>query len=308
MTRNLFTSLTAGLLLAGAAAGAETPVWKQPEYAAAIVQARAGQTAPALAMLERERARGPLAAPLLDDYLTLLCWSGRGAEALRVLPGHEADMSADTLARLARVARDQRDAAEAERLYRLLLARQPAAGYRAGLAMAQSEAGHGAAALATLDAAPAGSSADELELTRARAYVLLQSGDLTRALDYLIRARARFPGDPELERSYLGCLLRLGAPWQAGQASIEDPRLALQVDFDRAATLSRWGRIQESQDSGPGRHAQTDAALKLNQDIAARPEAARPPFAALAADDRVQMLQQRGLSAQAIALDRQRAG
>ncbi|QOZ85039.1 MULTISPECIES: poly-beta-1,6 N-acetyl-D-glucosamine export porin PgaA [Chromobacterium] len=308
MTRNLFTSLTAGLLLAGAAVGAETPVWKQPEYAAAIVQARAGQTAPALAMLERERARGPLAAPLLDDYLTLLCWSGRGAEALRVLPGHEADMSADTLARLARVARDQRDAAEAERLYRLLLARQPAAGYRAGLAMAQSEAGHGAAALATLDAAPAGSSADELELTRARAYVLLQSGDLTRALDYLIRARARFPGDPELERSYLGCLLRLGAPWQAGQASIADPRLALQVDFDRAATLSRWGRIQESQDSGPGRHAQTDAALKLNQDITARPEAARPPFAALAADDRVQMLQQRGLSAQAIALDRQRAG
>lgn len=272
------------------------------------MQARGGQTGPALALLERERARGPLPAPLLDDYLTLLCWSGRGAEALRLLPGHEAEMSADTLARLARVARDQRDTTTAEGLYRLLLARQPAAGYRAGLAMAQSEAGHGAAALATLDAAPAGTPADELELTRARAYVLLQAGDLTRALDYLIRARQRFPGDPELERSYLGCLLRLGAPWEAAGLGSADARQALQIDFDRAATLSRWGRIQESQEYGPGRHAQTDAALALNRELAARPAAAGTPFIDLAADDRVQMLQQRGWSQQAIALDQERAG
>ncbi|KMN34165.1 hypothetical protein VI26_14325 [Chromobacterium sp. LK1] len=307
MTRNLFASLAAGLLLAGGAAGAELPLWKQPEYSAAIVQARAGQTAPALALLERERARGPLPAPLLDDYLTLLCWSGRGAEALRLLPGHETEMSLDTLTRLARAARDLRETATAERLYRLLLARQPSAGYRAGLAMAQSEAGHGAEALATLDAAPAGTPADELELTRARAYVLLQAGDLTRALDYLIRARERFPGDAELERSYLGCLLRLGAPREAAGLAADDTRQALQIDFDRAATLSRWGRIQENQDSGPGRHAQTEAALDLNRALAARAGVAGTSFADLATDDRVQMLQQRGWSQQAIALDQERA-
>jgi hypothetical protein len=87
-----------------------------------------------------------------------------------------------------------------------------------------------------------------------------------------------------------------------------DARQALQIDFDRAATLSRWGRIQESQEYGPGRHAQTDAALALNRELAARPAAAGTPFIDLAADDRVQMLQQRGWSQQAIALDQERAG
>ncbi|WP_059286419.1 hypothetical protein [Aquitalea magnusonii] len=56
MKRNRISSLLLGLCMASSLM-AETPLWQQADYVAAILKARAGEPAAALAMLEKQRAR-----------------------------------------------------------------------------------------------------------------------------------------------------------------------------------------------------------------------------------------------------------
>lgn len=311
MKRVLVVGWATGLCWLGASA-AEPPLWRQPGYSEAILKARAGDPGPALEWLEQQRQQGPLSAPLWDDYLTLLVWSGRGAEALRLLAGDEAELSADTLERLARAARDQRARTEAVRLYQLLVSRFPTtAVYRAGLALAQAEDGQADVAVSTLNAVQPATPTEELEWLRARAYVALQADDLFFALDLLQRAREHFANDRELDRLYLSVLLRLKLPDEARGAAQRmahrDPALDWQIESDRAAVLSRWGRIEESLGNDPQRFRQTDAALALNAGLSAAPLSADTNRARVLEDDRMQMMQQRGDAAQVVALGRQRA-
>jgi len=187
-----------------------TPLWKTPSYTQAIIQARAGNSTLALSMLES--ARKPLPAPLLNDYLTLLCWQQRCAQALRLSVGHENQLWPDTLRLLARGARDARNFASALRLYRALMASSATASAsdRAALAMTLAENRQSADALPLLDAASVQGEDDLRELTRARAYVLLLSGDYARALDYTADALQRFPGDGELMQRQRDVQVRLG--------------------------------------------------------------------------------------------------
>ncbi|MBV8680738.1 MAG: poly-beta-1,6 N-acetyl-D-glucosamine export porin PgaA [Aquitalea sp.] len=307
MKQTLLSAAVLGLCVASSTPQADTPLWQQPSYVTAILKARAGDTAMALDMLEQQRGRGQLQGSLLDDYLTVLCWSGRGADALQQLPDNLQVLRTDSLELLARTARDQRQYPQAILLYQSLLQRESRAGWTAGLAMAQAEAGQAAAGLATLDKAPVTAmAADARELVRARAYVLTLSGQLTEALAYIQQQLVRDPQDTVLQNQLVDVQLRLGIPQMALQSAQAQARpdavLLRQAEFDHAAMLSRWGRIQEGLDSGLARHAQTDAALRLNQQLSAslRPDESR--FALLALDDRLQMLDQRGLFAETVQL------
>ncbi len=307
MKRYCMSSLLLGLCVASSSLMAETPLWQQADYAAAILKARAGEPAPALAMLESQRARAPLQGSLLDDYLTLLCWSGRPDDALASLPSARAGLRSDTLALLARAARDTKHYPLAVELYQTLLQREARADWTAGLAMAQAEAGQLADARHTLDqaelTAPAG---DVRELLRARGYVLIQAGQLTEALAYLQRRQAEYPDDVPLQSLLVEVQLRLSMPQQAlataRRGGAADAVLLRQAEFDRIATLSRWGRVQESLQNGMERHAQTDAALAQNQQWLDALPATETRFTTLALDDRLQMLTQRGRFADTLQL------
>lgn len=308
MKRKILSGLMGSLCMASSLLLAELPLWQQPAYQAAILKARAGQPATALAMLEQQRSLSPLRGGLLDDYLTLLCWSGRVGDALANLPADTSGLRIDTLSLLARSARDQHDYPLAVRLYQQLLQDQPSASHAALLAMSQAEAKQADAALHTLTLAEATASlADDVrELVRARAYVLAQSGNLTEALAYLQAQQRIYPHDVELDRILLDVQLRLGAALTADETAHQqqtvDPVLARQAGFDHAAVLSRWGSIAESQDGGMQRHAQTEAALALNQQLAAGLPASDSRFALLAVDDRLLMLDQRGMFSDVVLL------
>lgn len=307
MKQNCMSSLLLGLCMASSSLMAEIPLWQQADYVAAILKARAGEPAAALAMLENQRARSPLQGSLFDDYLTLLCWSGRPADALASLPSPHDGLRSDTLALLARAARDTRRYPQAVALYQTLLQRENRADWTAGLAMAQAEAGQIADARRTLEqaaaVAPAG---DARELVRARAYVLIQAGQLTEALAYLQDRQSDYPHDTPLQNLLVEVQLRLGMPEQAlatlRQQDHPDPVLQRQAELDHAATLSRWGRMQESLQNGSGRHAQTDAALTLNQQLLDALPAGDSRLGNRVLDDRLQMLTQRGRFAETIQL------
>ncbi|MDN0084715.1 poly-beta-1,6 N-acetyl-D-glucosamine export porin PgaA [Crenobacter sp. SG2305] len=308
MSSPLRYGLAAGFLFTlGAYAHAEPPLWKQPAYSNAIQAARGGKPQAALDMLEAEQRKAPLTGPLLDDYLTLLGWVGRKDEALQ--KAHAVDpatLSADTLAQLGRIARDKRDYPYAVTLYRQALAKSPSADHSAGLAMALSDSGDSTAALSVLDAAQSEAPKDQLGLTRARAYILAHSPNLTGALAYLQSSRERFPNDPDLERSYTELLLRLGAPQSASdslkQSRLLDQDLNNQVELDRIAYASRWGDAEERTEQGEARYRTIDKALIDSKVIKSQlPEsAARQRMTALA--DRLVLLQQRNRSREAIKL------
>ena len=198
------------------------PLWQTSGYSRAIVQARAGDAGQALSLIETERTKGPLSTPLLNDYLTLLCWSGQMRQALAMTEGHESALRPETLRLLARAARDLKRYALAEQLYRRSASLGADVDAEAGLAMVLAETGQSSAALATLDAAVPRGEQDTLTLIRARAYVLMLSGDYARTLDYLHDARDQFPADPELEQRYGAVLARLGVPVPNGVMTADD--------------------------------------------------------------------------------------
>ncbi|TDR76624.1 poly-beta-1,6 N-acetyl-D-glucosamine export porin PgaA [Paludibacterium purpuratum] len=198
------------------------PLWQTPPYVQAIELARAGDPSAALTMLAAERAKGPLSAPLWNDYLTLLCWSGQSPAALALLAGREGDLRPDTLRLLANAARDAKNFTLAEQLYRRQAGLAPRADIQAALAMVLAEAGRPTDGLAALDAASPHGEQDTLVLTRARAYVLMLTGDYARTLDYLRDARDHFPADAELDQRYRAVLTRLGVPMPSGDLQADD--------------------------------------------------------------------------------------
>ncbi|MTD33082.1 hypothetical protein [Paludibacterium denitrificans] len=307
MKKNLLPCLLAGLFSVGVSVhAAELPRWKQADYVAAIQAARAGQPSGALQLLEQERQKGALPTPLLDDYLTLLCWDGRSVEALRQWKAQpDPALTPTTLGLLARKARDQHDYALAQQLYRTVLNSHPTSDASAGPAMTQADAGQLPQALATLAAAgkPA-TRADELELARARSYVLVQGGDLTAGLSNIRAAMQRFPGDRELARTYVTLLLKLGAPGEAHrfirQSGGVDRTLDVQTELDQAAVTSRWGVTQESLETGTQRYQLTDLALQQNQIVSEQLRPDEQRFRDGALNDRLIMLQQRDRSAEVI--------
>lgn len=301
--------LGATLGLASVTAAADLPRWKQPDYVDAIVRARDGDVEPALALLEAERAAGPLPLPLelQRDTLTLRLWQGRPAVALQdwLDWGKPALGEARTYTLLARGARDAGDLAHAAELYRLALALSPQADAYAGLAMVQAEGGDFATAQAVLDAAEAGDDAGRLQLARARGYVLSLQADLAPALGALLTAMDAFPGDEELQRLYVRVLLRLGAANEALDFLRDRPRLdrglLLRAQLDAAAIRSRWGRSSRAQERGDARYADTDRALRQNQAVRAELTPAEAALHRSALDDRLQMLSQRGRYRQLLA-------
>ncbi|MCW3478667.1 poly-beta-1,6 N-acetyl-D-glucosamine export porin PgaA [Neisseriaceae bacterium JH1-16] len=288
------------------AAQADLPLWKQSAYSNAIQAARGGSPQAALDMLEAEQQKAPLTGPLLDDYLTLLGWAGRQDEALQ--KAHAVDpatLSPDALTQLGRIARDRHDYPYAVTLYRQALAKLSTADRSAGLAMALSDSGDSAAALAVLDAAKSAPK-EELVLVRARAYTLTHSPDLTGGLAYLQSSRERYPNDPDLERSYTELLLRLGAPQSASlslkQGRLLDQDLSNQVELDRIAYASRWGDAEERSEQGEARYKTIDKALVDSKAVGSQlpVDATRQQMTALA--DRLVLLQQRNRSREAIQL------
>ncbi|ATP29303.1 poly-beta-1,6 N-acetyl-D-glucosamine export porin PgaA [Chromobacterium violaceum] len=281
------------------------PLWRQPGYAEAIVKARNGDTGPALQLLQREVGGGNRQSQVVDDYLTVLAWAGRGREAVdEARRFSDVPLSAPTLRLLASAARDRHDYASAVELYRRLPEKQRDASWLTALAMAQAEAGADSQALATLDEADGkGGAGSALERVRARAYVLAAGPESARALAYAQSALARFPDDPDLARTYVGLLLRLHAPFEAAAAMtryrLKDPVLQSRAELDQAAMLSHWGEARQQTATGLARFSLTDRALSDNQAAGSQ----LPPPAAWmkrgALDDRLIMLQQRGLSADA---------
>jgi biofilm PGA synthesis protein PgaA len=195
-----------------AASGEAAPLWKSKAYDAAIIAARQGNTRPALQMLEQEAGKGPLAEPLLNDYITLLCWDQQYAKAIKASQGREDQLHADTLRLLAANLRGRKEFANASRLYGLASVRGGDISTSIQQAMSTAEGGDITRALDILNQTNPVSRDDALELTRARAYVLMLHGDQARALDYIQDNLQRYPADPVLTGLKQDVLTRLGLP------------------------------------------------------------------------------------------------
>jgi len=212
-----------------------------------------------------------------------------------------ASASRQVLKQQAREARDRQQPARAEQLYRELLALSPTNDVRAGLAMALAEQGRWSEGLAVL----ATSTPDSRETARAHVYVLQLGPDPVRALEANRAALARFPDDTELQRQRLDLLLRLGAPFLAHEIAQNQGEVGAgwlhRINMDRAALLLRWSRQGLSPLHGEDPQTGLDQALAWHESALA--QAAETPAQA---DDRLQLLVQRGLLAQAMALGQQR--
>lgn len=204
-----------------AASGEAAPLWKSKAYDAAIIQARQGNTRPALQMLEQEAGKGPLAEPLLNDYITLLCWDQQYAKAIKASQGREDQLHADTLRLLAASLRGSKEFANASRLYGLARVRGGDISSSIQQAMSTAEGGDINRALDILNQTNPVSHADGLELTRARAYVLMLHGDQARSLDYIQDNLQRYPADPVLMALKQDVLTRLGLPDLDGKPGAE---------------------------------------------------------------------------------------
>lgn len=214
-----------------AASGEAAPLWKSKAYDAAILEARQGNTRPALHMLESEAARGPLNESLLNDYITLLCWDQQYTKAIQVSQGREDQLHADTLRLLAANLRGRKEFGNASRLFGLARERGGDISVSIQQAMSTAEAGEITRALDILNQTNPISREDALELTRARAYVLMLHGDHARTLDYIQDNLQRYAGDPVLERLKLDVLTRLGLP------ALDDKAAARLSEQDRDKIL-----------------------------------------------------------------------
>ncbi len=265
------------------AAAAESP---SEVHARAVAAARAGRHEEALRALAALTAEFPQEARYLDDYAVILGWAGRDAEALALLPRIDLTRApAYALEGIARSARGTGDAALAVRILRLAVERFPdRIESRVMLARALADASQHAEVARALEDAQA-RFGDSVALLLARAYVAETRGDYFDALALHQRVLERDPANREAQRGQILMAARAHSPVRALELAAANPGILSAgergaLEADATAARIRWGAIQAALDPGPARFAETDAALRATDPLAARLAAASTPLSA----------------------------
>jgi biofilm PGA synthesis protein PgaA len=250
--------------VAVAAETAPTRSWAA-EQNDAVRMARRGDTAAALAILERLRRAHPKDIGLARDFIVVSAWAGHDPEAIRLFlalpPGPQPDYVIEAVAT---AYRDLAQPAAALALYRQGLIRSPNnAAFTAGEIRSLADLGQIAPAIELADA--------DLRARGERMDVLLAAGYAARAqkkpveaLLYIDRAAKLDPADREVWHDRIMAIDEMGAPQVARQLSDEHPGILSaaeirQIDGDAAAALVRWGVLEPP--SEELRFAATDRAI-----------------------------------------------
>ena len=257
--------LIVGLL--GAGSGMAQTATQQRE--AAVLKARAGNTAEAQAALRAMLAAGTDDGLVAMDLTTLLQQDGKSSEAVAVFEkAARSDPPDYALLAAMRAYRDLRRYADAARLARLGMQRFPNdTVWPLILSLVLSDEGNSAEALAILRQ-PAAQRAPPVERLLAEAYAWRRAGDPFKAMRAYSAAIKAAPANPSVRAEAAGVLQDMGAPFGAQViAGTGTPSIAA----DQAAAMVRWGA--EVRSSDPARRFDgTDAALaRLDQLMAALP-------------------------------------
>ena len=311
------------LLLAGghclAQAGIGTAA-REAEYDALIRSAREAGAEAALPRLDQLMALEPWRRRYLDDYVTILHWAGRHAEAVRWWPVMRAGPTPGAAYALKALARSARETG----FHDIALA--------AFLEIVRLDAGdldaHVGVVLAFRDGARLGAAHDHarahlprvagqltqagLPLARVLAAVLESAGDTLGAAALYQEILVLAPGDADATRRQVRLLADAGLPQLAllrvaANAGLFSGAEVRRLQHDRGARLIQWGERQIAVDRRQQRFAATERALAAN---AAVIETASPASAAPTEFDRVVALRDRlrMVEARALFIDLERRG
>lgn len=296
---------------------AASPAYSQGvsrEYERHIEQARAGQTAPALAYLEQLLKKDPHNRQALNDYVVILGWAERPRNAFTL---HDRIDTAHAplyvVTSLAGSARKIGELTEAKKLYRIALERDSSdLEATIGLALALSDSGYPEPALISLQRhlADAPPRQDRIALLRAQADIYAAHNDFPKAADALQRLLTLDTKDSQARRDLAVATDRIGAAplameqLEGSAATAHAPERAA-IALDRGATRIRWSGIGNATADQKMRFAAADRALAENSRLIEELSKANSPDAdALrrARFDRVSALRNRVRMRDAVAL------
>ena len=235
---------------------------------AAVLKARAGQTAEAQAMLRALLASGSDDGLVAMDLVALLYQDGKPAEAVAVFErAGRSDAPAYALLAATRSYRDTRRFEEAVRLAGEGTRRFPGdPAWLLLLSLTQSDAGRPVEALATLRQ-PLATRAPPVERLMAEAYAHRRAGDPFAAMRAYAEALRIAPASAAVRGDYAAVLREMGAPYGAAMIAGTTPPIAA----EQAGAMVRWGgaiRLPEPERRFDG----TDAALvRLEGQLATLP-------------------------------------
>ena len=237
------------------------------ERESAVLLAREGRHAEAIAQLRALRAAHPGAKPVAWDLAVILHWAGRDAEAVQVLrSAGVADAPDYALMAAARAARNTRDYATAEALLAEGTRRFPAQrDFRTLRALVLIDLGRRDEARMELDRLGRTAPRD-VEVWLARAYLAESGGDTMGALRAYQRALDEAPGNRTAERGRILALAELGAPERATELAGASPDLLDDSERQRVAgaKAAAWVRYGPLPTADPARRFEaTDKALAL---------------------------------------------
>ncbi len=239
------------------------------QHLAAIAQARQGHYDTALEKLEALTETYPSRRVFLHDYITVLTWAGRDAEALEQLPQLRLERTPVYLLNLlGKAARNRQQPKLAARIYRTAL-KLGTKRYqsRLGLALSLAEAGRPAEAERHLDLLLQ-RRPRSIELLEALAYIRERDRNYAAAIAAYDRILSIDPDRRSARKGRILNLMRAGATHEAARLAQRDPELftteeAARIAGHQAAAVVRWGRLPVRDPAI--RYRQTDRAIALLQ-------------------------------------------
>ena len=246
------------------------------EHSEAVAQARRGDFGTALPTLERLARTDGGDRRHLHDYLVVLGWAGRHAEAVTAADATDLrDAPAYVLESVARSAREIRRFDLSRALFLQAIRRHPdRVESRIGLALSLSDQGRHRAAVDLLEVLAERHPA-RADIHEARAAVAETASDWIQALAMHQATLERAPGHHASQRGVVRAAAKLGALHLAHDLAARDPSLIPADELrslaaDRTAISMRWGRIEERIAAGDARFTWLSRALADSEEAATK--------------------------------------
>jgi biofilm PGA synthesis protein PgaA len=269
-------ALIISLLIASAPTGASPAQTPVDVHERAVSDARAGRLDEALRALADLVADHPGEATYLWDYIVVLGWAERDAEAVALLPRLDPSHApAYVLESLAKSARNLGRSMIAVALLRGAVSRFPnRLESQVALAFALADANmHDEAERTLRDAVE--TNGETPEVLAARGYVAESRGDYFSALALYLRLLDLDPTNRAALRGRILMAARVHAPAVAYELALATPQVLRPGELEAlhaqvTAAGIRWGAIRVGRERGAARFAETDAALRASDALAER--------------------------------------